>query len=56
MLSKSFLQRWVTTLAAMIFGTLGVAANILIYQMKSGKKILLSKLISDFSGFFTMSA
>lgn len=35
-------------MAAMIFGTLGVAANILIYQMKSGKKILLSKLISDF--------
>ena len=32
----------------MIFGALGVAANILIYQMKSGKKILLSKMFSDF--------
>lgn len=32
----------------MIFGALGVAANIIIYQTKSGKKILLSKLVSDF--------
>ena len=32
----------------MIFGALGVAANILIYQLKSGKKILLSKMFSDF--------
>jgi len=38
----------VTGLVAMIFGALGVAINILIYQLKSGKKILLSKLVSDF--------
>lgn len=35
-------------LIANVFGALGVAANILIYQLKSGKKILLSKLVSDF--------
>ncbi|MBE6911593.1 MAG: YgjV family protein [Ruminococcaceae bacterium] len=38
-----------TDILVMIFGALGVAANILIYQMKSGKKILLSKMFSDFS-------
>ena len=36
------------SLLVMIFGALGVAANILIYQLKSGKKILFSKLVSDF--------
>lgn len=37
-----------TDMLIMIFGALGVAANILIYQIKSGKKILLSKMLSDF--------
>ena len=32
-----------------IFGALGVIGNIVIYQLKSGKKILLSKLVSDIS-------
>ena len=32
---------------ASIFGVLGVIANILIYQQKSGKKLLLYKLVSD---------
>ncbi len=31
----------------MIFGALGVAANVIIYQQQNGKKILLYKLISD---------
>ena len=30
-----------------IFGALGIGANIFIYQQKSGKKLLVSKLISD---------
>ena len=34
-------------MTAMIFGALGVAANILLYQQKSGKKLLAFKLISD---------
>lgn len=32
---------------AMFFGVLGVAANVIIYQQKSGKKLLMYKLISD---------
>lgn len=35
------------SLAAMIFGALGVAANVIIYQQESGKKLLFCKLISD---------
>ena len=31
----------------MIFGALGVAANVIIYQQKNGKKLLLWKLLSD---------
>lgn len=31
----------------MIFGALGVAANVIIYQQESGKKLLFCKLISD---------
>ena len=34
-------------MTAMIFGALGVAANVLIYQQKSGKNLLAFKLISD---------
>ena len=35
------------SLTAMIFGALGVAANVIIYQQKSGKKLLFYKLVSD---------
>ncbi len=34
-------------MTAMIFGALGVLANILIYQQKSGKSLLLFKCLSD---------
>ncbi len=34
-------------LAAIIFGAFGVAANVIIYQQESGKKLLLWKLLSD---------
>ena len=38
-----------TTILAFVFGALGVVGNIVIYQFKSGKKILLGKLVSDIS-------
>ena len=34
-------------MTAMIFGALGVAANVIIYQQRSGKRLLLFKLVSD---------
>lgn len=34
-------------MTAMIFGALGVAANVIIYQQKNGKKLLFYKLVSD---------
>lgn len=34
-------------LFAMIMGALGIVANVLIYQQKTGKKLLVYKLISD---------
>ena len=33
--------------ASVIFGVLGVAANVLIYQQKSSRKILVYKMVSD---------
>ena len=46
-------------MTAMIFGALGVAANVLIYQQKSGKNLLAFKLVSDILWalhYFFMSA
>ena len=37
---------------AMLIGTLGIAANCVIYQQKNGKNLLLWKLISDILWFF----
>jgi hypothetical protein len=33
---------------ATIVGVIGIGANMLIYQQKSGKKLLMYKMISDF--------
>lgn len=46
-------------LAANIFGTLGIASTILIYQQKTRKGLILSKLLSDviwFLYYFSLSA
>ena len=39
-------------MSAMIFGALGVVANVIIYQQKNGKNLLFYKLVSDILWMF----